>query len=179
MSSGSNNRVEPLRVFVALGSNLGDSAAILRQAMARLQSLSDTPLLTSSFWEAAPVDCPPGSPPFLNAVVGFLPRPGDTPDSLLDTLQQWEREFGRRPKQVLNEPRPLDLDLISFGEELRATSRLTLPHPRAWQRRFVLAPLAEIAPGMVLPGQVKNVATLLAELPSANPLEECRRRPEL
>jgi 2-amino-4-hydroxy-6-hydroxymethyldihydropteridine diphosphokinase len=150
--------------FVALGSNLGDSRAILLRAMERLQTLSEHPILKSSLWETAPVDCPPGSPPFLNAVVGFTPRLQETPETLLALLQRWEREFGRRPKQVLNEPRPLDLDLISFGGEARTSSQLTLPHPRACLRRFVLAPLAEIAPDCVLPGQTKPVAMLLAEL---------------
>ena len=157
---------QPERVvaFVALGSNLGDSRAILIEATERFQTLSDRPILRLSLWETAPVDCPPGSPLFLNAVVGFTPRPHETPETLLAILQQWEREFGRRPKQVLNEPRPLDLDLISFGREVRSSSHLTLPHPRACRRRFVLAPLAEIAPDYVLPGRIKTVATFLAEL---------------
>jgi 2-amino-4-hydroxy-6-hydroxymethyldihydropteridine diphosphokinase len=77
-----------------------------------------------------------------------------------------EVEFGRRPKQVLNEPRPLDLDLIAFGDQVRATRRLTLPHPRAHQREFVLRPLSEIAPRLVLPGQTKNVRQLLRALPA-------------
>jgi 2-amino-4-hydroxy-6-hydroxymethyldihydropteridine diphosphokinase len=83
---------------------------------------------------------------------------------LLRKLQALEREFGRKPKQVLNEPRPLDLDLIAFGHELRGTNELILPHPRAHQRRFVLAPLAEIAPQLVLPGQTETVTELLAGL---------------
>jgi 2-amino-4-hydroxy-6-hydroxymethyldihydropteridine diphosphokinase len=66
---------------------------------------------------------------------------------------------------VLNEPRPLDLDLIAFGREVRAGNRLTLPHPRAHLRRFVLQPLSEIAPGLILPGQSQTVAQLLAALP--------------
>ncbi len=148
-------------VFVALGSNLGDSVAVLRQAMTRLEALSVTPLARSSLWETAPVDCPPGSPPFVNAVVGLSPRSGATPESLLAELQRLEREFGRRPKRTLNEPRPLDLDLLAFGAERRATSQLVLPHPRAHQRRFVLAPWAEIAPGFVIPGQSQTVARLL------------------
>jgi len=167
MCSGSGKNPQGSLVFVALGSNLGDSAAILRQAIDRLQTLSDAPLLKSSFWETAPVDCPPGSPHFLNAVVGFPPRAGQTPETLLATLQQWEREFGRRPKQVLNEPRPLDLDLICFGKETRSSAHLTLPHPRAGQRPFVLAPLAEIAPELVLPGQTQSVLRLLDDLSPA------------
>jgi 2-amino-4-hydroxy-6-hydroxymethyldihydropteridine diphosphokinase len=151
-------------VFVALGSNLGDSAQILRRAVARLQGLSDAPIRRSSLWKTSPVDCPPGSPPFVNAVAALVPRAGETPEILLRKLQALEKEFGRRPKQVLNEPRPLDLDLIAFGSETRNTPALTLPHRRAHLRRFVLQPLSEIAPDLVLPGQSKTVAQLLAGL---------------
>ncbi len=153
------------RVFVALGANLGEARRTLGQAMERLREFSNGPLLRSAIWQTAPVDCPPGSPLFLNAVVAFLPRPGETPESLLARLQELERAFGRRPKQILNEPRPLDLDLIAFGGQVRATPQLTLPHPRAHLRRFVLAPLAELAPGLVLPGQQATIAQLLERLP--------------
>jgi 2-amino-4-hydroxy-6-hydroxymethyldihydropteridine diphosphokinase len=78
-----------------------------------------------------------------------------------------EKEFGRTPKKVLNEPRPLDLDLIMFGNEIRAAPELTLPHPRAHLRRFVLEPLAELAPDLLLPGQQKTVRALLSELTSS------------
>jgi 2-amino-4-hydroxy-6-hydroxymethyldihydropteridine diphosphokinase len=151
--------------FIALGSNLGDSPRVLRAAMNRLQSLSAAPLLRSSLWRTAPVDCPPGSPDFLNAVISLVPHEGETPETLLEKLRALEREFGRPPKTVLNEPRPLDLDLIAFGGELRATPELTLPHPRAHLRRFVLAPLAEIAAALVLPGHRASVRDLLAALP--------------
>ena len=153
-------------VFIALGSNLGDSPAIVRRALRRLEALSVAPLLRSSLWQSSPVDCPPGSPPFVNAVAGLAPQPGETPETLLAKLQALEREFGRRPRQVRNEPRPLDLDLLAFGAETRATPALTLPHPRAHERRFVLAPLAELAPDLVLPGQSQSVAALLAALRS-------------
>ncbi len=137
---------------------------ILRETMDRLQNFSDSPLLKSSLWKSAPVDCPPGSPMFLNAVVGLIPRAGETPESLLQKLQSLEREFGRKPKTILNEPRPLDLDLIAFGDETRNTAELLLPHPRAHLRRFVLQPLSEIAPDLILPGQTKNVKVLLADV---------------
>lgn len=152
------------RVVVALGSNLGDSVAVLREAIAQLRSLATSDFAASSLWQSTPVDCPPDSPLFVNAVVAFTPRPDETPETLLDQLQAIEKEFGRRPKVVLNEPRPLDLDLIAFGAETRSTPRLTLPHPRAHLRRFVLDPLNEIAPELILPGQSKSVRELLAEL---------------
>ena len=151
--------------IIAFGSNLGDSRQTIRRAMDRLQELSTQPLLRSSLWQTAPVDCPPGSPMFINAVAGLRPRPDETPESLLAKLQSLEKEFGRQLKKVLNEPRPLDLDLIAFGNETRHTGDLLLPHPRAHQRRFVLQPLAEIAPDLIFPGQSKTVAELLADLP--------------
>jgi len=151
--------------IIALGSNLGDSCLIINQAIPRLQTFSDKPLLRSSLWQSTPVDCPPGSPLFVNAVVAFVPRSSETPETLLAALQSLEKEFGRRPKLVLNEPRSLDLDLIAFGTQTRGTASLTLPHPRAHERRFVLQPLTEIAPNLVLPGQAQTVADLLVALP--------------
>src|SRR5438552_7547870 len=149
------SKITPL-ALIALGSNRGNSRRIIVRAMARLQQLSDKPLLRSSLWRTSPVDCPPGSPPFINAVVGLKPAPSETPETLIAKLKALEQEFGRRPKKTLNEPRPLDLDLISFGSETRDTDTLKLPHPRAHQRRFVLAPLSEIAPNLILPLQAKT-----------------------
>ena len=150
--------------IVALGSNLGDSRRIILEAMARLQKLSGQPILKSSLWQTTPVNCPPGSPLFVNAVVGFAPQKGETPESLLQKLRALEQKFGRRPKKVLNEPRALDLDLIAFGTETRNSAGLVLPHPRAHLRRFVLQPLSEIAPDLILPGQAKTISQLLVEL---------------
>ena len=152
--------------IVALGSNLGDSRRIILEAMARLQDFSDQPILKSSLWQTSPVNCPPGSPLFVNAVVGFVPHADETMESLLEKLHKLEKEFGRLPKKILNEPRWLDLDLIAFGVETRNTPDLILPHPRAHVRRFVLQPLSEIAPDLILPGQTKTVLQLLAELSS-------------
>ena len=139
--------------FIALGSNLGDARQNIFRAMARLQYFSDAPILKSSLMRTTPVDCPPGAPDFANAVVGFVPRRNETPESLLTKLQVLEKEFGRVPKRILNEPRPLDLDLIAFGNETRNSPELILPHPRAHLRRFVLQPLNQIAPELILPGQ--------------------------
>ncbi len=153
--------------YIALGSNLGDSRDTVLRATDRLQELSAQPLVKSSLLETLPVDCPPGSPNFVNAVVGLVPRIDETPESLLQKLQALEKEFGRTPKKVMNEARPLDLDLIAFGNEVRSTPELTLPHPPACLRQFVLQPLAEIAPDLLLPGQTKPVSELLRQLTSA------------
>ena len=161
--SETSHRVSSL-VLVALGSNLGDSARVIRAAMDELDRFTAMPCRRSSLWKSSPVDCPPGSPPFVNAAVAFETAVDETPESLLARLQAIEKKSGRRKKQVLNEPRPLDLDLIAFGSEVRANRRLILPHPRAHLRRFVLAPLKEIAPGFVLPGQGKTIRQLLSEL---------------
>jgi 2-amino-4-hydroxy-6-hydroxymethyldihydropteridine diphosphokinase len=152
--------------YIALGSNLGDSRDTVLRAMERLQELSEQPLTKSSLLETSPVDCPPGSPNFVNAVVGLTPDRDETPESLLAKLQKLEAEFGRTPKKVLNEARPLDLDLIAFGCEVRSTPQLTLPHPRAHLRQFVLQPLVEIAPDLILPGQSRAVSELLRQLTS-------------
>ena len=157
---------EPL-ALIALGSNLGDSAALIHEAFARLEKFSAKPLKKSSLHQTAPVDCPPGSPNFVNAAVALTPLPGETPESLLAKLQALEQEFGRKPKVVLNEARPLDLDLIAFDNETRNSPELILPHPRAHLRKFVLQPLSEVAPEFVLPGQTRNIAELLSSLEAA------------
>ena len=157
------DRPEELAV-VSLGSNLGDSRAVILTAMGRLQEWSDGPVIQSSLWQTSPVDCPPGSPPFVNAVAVLRPSVGLTADQLLDGLQALEKEFGRQRKKQLNEPRPLDLDIIWFLQEHRQDARLSLPHPRAHGRRFVLQPLAELLPEAVFPGQGKAVRSLLLDL---------------
>jgi 2-amino-4-hydroxy-6-hydroxymethyldihydropteridine diphosphokinase len=112
----------------------------------------------------------------VNAVVGLIPKKNETPESLLKKLRELEKKFGRAPKTVLNEPRPLDLDLIAFGNEIRPAApkhneggnspELILPHPRAHLRKFVLQPLSEIAPKLILPNQTKTVSQLFAEISS-------------
>jgi 2-amino-4-hydroxy-6-hydroxymethyldihydropteridine diphosphokinase len=152
--------------FIALGSNLGDSQQNILLAARDLEEFSEESLLVSSLWETTPLDCPPGSPMFLNAVVRILACAEETPETLWLKLQELERHYGRGTKQVMNEARTMDLDLILFGEEIRATKYLILPHPRALSRRFVLEPLHEIAPSLVFPGQNRTVADVLAGLPA-------------
>lgn len=153
-------------VVIALGSNVGNPEENVTRGINALRRFARAAFKASSLWQTTPVDCPPGSPVFTNAVVLFLPLAYETPESLLNKLQEIERQFGRKPKLVLNEPRPLDLDIIAFGQQVRNTKDLVLPHPRAHLRRFVLGPLAEIAPSYTLPRQLANVTDLLVQLPA-------------
>ncbi|HAB16521.1 MAG TPA: 2-amino-4-hydroxy-6-hydroxymethyldihydropteridine diphosphokinase [Verrucomicrobiota bacterium] len=157
-------RAEPA-VFIALGANLGDPREQIRAAIRKLRESFRGALRASSLWESTPEHCPPGSPPFVNAVVEGVPHADDSPEQMLDRLQALEREFGRRPKKLLNEARPLDLDLITWGDEQRNSSKLVLPHPRAHERRFVLVPLHELAPELRFPGQTRTVTELVTALP--------------
>ena len=159
------------QAIIALGSNLGSPRQFICDAMKRLENLSAAPLLKSSLWLTTPVDCPPNSPRFVNAVVVLTPRPGETPESLLEKMQALEAEFGRTLSEFENAPRPLDLDLIAFGSETRSTSDLQMPHPRAHKRRFVLQPLNEILSDLVLPGQTLTVYELLMKLPDPDNIE--------
>lgn len=165
--AGQTKRVsaEATTAYVALGANTGEPMATLRLAAAEIARWSLDQALGSSLWQTEPVDCPPGSPSFINAALGFEPKPGTTPESLLERLLQLEARLGRERTGLANEPRKIDLDLIAFGDEQRNTATLTLPHPRAHERQFVLAPLAEIAPGLIFPGQIKTVQMRLDELP--------------
>jgi 2-amino-4-hydroxy-6-hydroxymethyldihydropteridine diphosphokinase len=149
---------------IALGANLGDTRASMRFARAELTEIAAGDLRASSLWKTKPVDCPPGSPDFLNAVVSF--NYDGSADDLLDVIQAIEGEAGRGAGvRERNAPRELDLDLLLFGNEQRATARLTLPHPRAQDRAFVLAPLAELHPRLIWPGGEVTVAALLTKLP--------------
>lgn len=134
--------------FVALGANIpfGEEQPedTLRRAMAALIPLSQQLPVLSSIYESDPKDCPPGSPLYLNAVVAILPR-DDEPLALLHKLQAIEQKFGRARSGVVNESRTLDLDLLAFDGVEMDTPELTLPHPRAHERRFVLQPWLEIA----------------------------------
>ncbi|MGC8991234.1 MAG: 2-amino-4-hydroxy-6-hydroxymethyldihydropteridine diphosphokinase [Verrucomicrobiia bacterium] len=156
--------------LISIGANIGNPVDAVLRAVDRLADLSPEPILRSSLWRTAPVDCPPGTPPFVNAAVAIVPPPGETPESLLEKLLAIENDFGRtRPGR--NAPRTLDLDLIAFGAETRQSAGLTLPHPRAHTRRFVLQPLAEIVPGFVIPGRNATIAELLASLAEGERIE--------
>lgn len=148
--------------YVALGANLGDAAAALRQAV---QSIGQLPLTqvrqSSSLYKTAPLDtdareesAAPGND-YLNAVVEL--ETGLTAFDLLSHLQQIEQDAGRE-RPYRNAPRTLDLDLLLYGSARIESERLTVPHPRMTQRAFVLVPLAEIAAGLVSAEQLQAVA---------------------
>jgi 2-amino-4-hydroxy-6-hydroxymethyldihydropteridine diphosphokinase len=153
-------------VGVALGSNLGDRSAELDAGISFLRLLStNDEVRESPRIETIPVDCPPGSPPFLNSVAEIevdsvlLP-----PLNFFGCLEEFEIERGRSPLRDVNSPRPLDLDIIYYGIERFEQMGLIIPHPRAHLRRFVLEPLSHLRPDLVLPGLTKTVAEILTEL---------------
>ncbi len=146
------------RCYVALGANLGDPIATVTAAIAALRQLPDTAFVTaSSLYRTAPVGLK-HQPDFINAVVELntvVPAP-----TLLEMLFAIEARFGRQ-RSVRNAPRTLDLDLLLYGDEISSDPVLSLPHPRLHERAFVLAPLAELAPRLLIPGH-GPVSDLLA-----------------
>ena len=135
----------PRRAYVGIGANLGDAAQTVRTAAERLRPLGLVRL--SSLYRSAPVDA--SGPDFINAVAEL--DTARAPLELLRELQAIEQDFGRE-RPYRNAPRTLDLDLLLHGDERLASGTLTLPHPRLHQRAFVLQPLLELAPALVVAG---------------------------
>lgn len=150
------------RTGFSLGSNRGDRLAYLERACDKLAELFGD-LRLSRVYETKPVGCPPGSPNFLNACVEVFTT--EAPEEILEQIMRIERELGRTRNGEHGEPRTCDIDLLYCGEEQRQSERLTLPHPRIAQRRFVLRPLCDIDPELKLPGLDGTMADLLAQLP--------------
>ena len=140
--------------YVAIGANLGDARQTVRQAIETLNALPQSKVTAqSSLYRTAPHEA--SGPDFINAVVAL--ETGLEPLALLAELQAAELRAGRE-RPYRNAPRTLDLDLLSYGNQVIDTPALTLPHPRMRQRGFVLVPLAEIAPDQVSPDQLAAVA---------------------
>ena len=138
------------RAFVALGSNLSDPATQVRQAFEVLAGLRESRLVAhSSLYRTTPVGYA-DQPDFINAVVMMETRL--SAQDMLHALLDIEHEFGR-VREFRNAPRILDLDLLLYDDLIHHEHGLTLPHPRMHERGFVLAPLVEIAPDCIIPGQ--------------------------
>lgn len=144
--------------YIALGANLGDAATAIRQAIAAINALPECVVKqASSLYKTAPLETLLGHAPggdYINAVLEMqtrLPAP-----TLLQQLQQIELLCGRE-RPYVNAPRTLDLDLLLYGDGRIDSPQLTVPHPRMWQRAFVLLPLSEIAPGLVGAAQLDAV----------------------
>ena len=144
--------------YIGLGANLGDARGALDAASAALAALPDSELLRrSSIYRSAPIDS--SGPDYLNAVAEL--RTALEPLALLHRLQAIELAHGRE-RPYRNAPRTLDLDLLLYGQTLTDSPELTLPHPRAHQRAFVLRPLAELVPDLVIPGRGRASELLVA-----------------
>lgn len=153
-----------LPVYVALGSNLDDPRAQVERALAALDQLPQTRcVLRSSLYRSRPFG-PVEQPDFVNAVAGLLTEL--EPATLLANLQALETSLGRERPVVRWGPRRIDLDLLVHGSARIAQPGLELPHPGIAERAFVLAPLAEIAPDLEVPG-IGRVSALLAKLDSS------------
>jgi 2-amino-4-hydroxy-6-hydroxymethyldihydropteridine diphosphokinase len=148
---------------IAIGANLGDRLATLRAAVERIRRLG-TDIKISSVYETEPVGYL-DQPAFYNAVLLLDTVLG--PETVMNELLRIEVELGR-VRTFANAPRAIDLDLLLYGNEIRDTPPLTLPHPRMHERAFVLAPLAEIAPDMIHPRLNMSIAELLNLLPAVD-----------
>jgi len=153
-----------MKTAVALGSNLGDRMQNLRAARRAIVDLAGVrrPIVSSSIYETKPIGCEPGAQRFLNAVIEFDYH--GEPTQLLTELIGIEESLGRPRDHRPNVSRKIDIDLLYCGARKIDNEELQLPHPRMHLRKFVLAPLAEIRPDLILPRQAKSVRELLAQL---------------
>jgi 2-amino-4-hydroxy-6-hydroxymethyldihydropteridine diphosphokinase len=162
-----------MRTAVALGSNLGNRLENLRAARKAIFNLANVklPILSSAVYETEPVGCEPGAGKFWNAVVEFEYE--DDPERLLEQLIQIEGALGRKRDHPRNVSRTIDIDLLYCGDQQINDERLQLPHPRLHLRTFVLRPLADIRPDLVLLGEKKTVSALLAEFKEPGDVVPC------
>jgi 2-amino-4-hydroxy-6-hydroxymethyldihydropteridine diphosphokinase len=153
-----------MRTGIALGSNLGDRLAHLRTARREILALESVrgPVKASRVYETEPIETEAGAGAFLNAVIEV--EFSGEPTALLAGLQSIEEKLGRPSRHPRNSSRTIDLDILYIGELVLRRDDFAIPHPRLHERRFVLAPLADICADMILPGQTQSVADLLAAL---------------
>ena len=153
-----------MRIGIALGSNLGDRMANLRAARQAIVDLGNIkpPVLSSPIYETEPVDCETGAAKFLNAILE-IEYDGD-PSELLEQLVRVEESLGRERDHAKNVSRKIDIDLLYADDLSVENERLQLPHPRMHLRKFVLQPLADIRPDLLLSDQRKTARELLAQI---------------
>ncbi|HQC42672.1 MAG TPA: 2-amino-4-hydroxy-6-hydroxymethyldihydropteridine diphosphokinase [Verrucomicrobiota bacterium] len=162
-------------IYVGLGSNLGDSKEEIRRALGFLKGLNPSAWAESSLWISSPVECPEGSGDFHNAAAGLRFGSEIDAERLLDLLQEYERQRGRVEGAERNSPRKIDLDILYFRGERRSGPRLVIPHPRAVLRRFVMEPLAEIAPELRLEAGGETAERIAALLKIEQPAQRVER----
>lgn len=151
------------RFGIAIGTNLGDREANLQRGLAMLiERAQPAVILAGGVYETEPVDCAPGTQAFLNSVVEI--EAACTPQEMHAHLQAIEQAMGRPVLREKNSPRSLDLDLLYAGDFVSDDPVLIVPHPRLHLRRFVLQPLADIRPDLMLPGHTLTIAEHLAAL---------------
>ncbi|HPA47495.1 MAG TPA: 2-amino-4-hydroxy-6-hydroxymethyldihydropteridine diphosphokinase [bacterium] len=158
------------RIFLSLGSNLGDRKGFLSAAIAELRRNPDLTVLgISSIYESPAMFMTDDTPPFLNAAVGI--RTEMEPQVLLDRLQEIEVRLGREPgPRIRYENRVIDIDIMLWGEREISTPRLTIPHPGIAVRRFYLQPLSDLAPDLIPPGFDRTVSERAEQLAERQPL---------
>ncbi len=159
-----------MRTAVALGSNLGDRLDNLCAARKAILDVPNVkpPIFSSAIYETDPIGCEAGAGKFLNAVVEFEYQ-GD-PAALLEHLIGIEEALGRKRDHPKNISRIIDIDLLYCGDQQIDHERLQLPHPRTHLRKFVLQPLADIRPDLILPGQEQTVSKLVTDLKQSGDL---------
>lgn len=157
------------RVGIALGSNLGNRLTHLRVARDMIRALVDEEslYLQAPVYQSEPVGCTADSPDFFNTVIeiDYIGKPYE----LLDKTQGIEYHLGRAAVYEPNSPRIIDIDILYFGDETKKDDILTIPHPRLTTRRFVLQPLNDIRPNLVLPGDEATISQHLRYLETDEP----------
>ena len=159
----------PTIVYLSLGSNVGDREAQLRDALFRLSAVGRV-IALSSFYETEPVEFTQ-QPWFLNCAVAI--ETSSTPQQLMVAILRIEEEMGRQRGQKKG-PRSIDIDILLFGREIMESKELTIPHPAMHLRRFVLEPLAEIAPEALHPLLNKTIRELRDALPAGQAVRKLR-----
>ena len=156
-------------VYLSLGSNVGDREAQLREALSRL-SVAGRVAAVSSFYETEPVEFTE-QPWFLNCAVAL--ETCHTPQELMASILLVEEAMGRRRVQKKG-PRIIDIDILLFGDSILDSAEVTIPHPAMQERRFVLEPLAEIAPEVCHPVRRKTIAALRDALPAGQTVRKLK-----